>query len=53
MGYCVEASDTKSQFNPFYIPAVTQQNLEKLKGCEYFLKAQYFYKQLYGVHTVS
>lgn len=31
MGYCLQASDNKSQFN--------QRNVEKVKGCEYFRKA--------------
>ena len=30
-----------AQFNQFKIPAVTQQHLEKVEGCEYFLKALY------------
>ena len=42
MCYCVEISDTKSQFNTFYYQSLTQQNVEKVvKRCEYFLKALY------------
>jgi hypothetical protein len=39
MEYCVEASDTKLKLYPFEIQAVTQQNVEKVKGFECFLKA--------------
>ena len=41
MGYCVEASGKQSKCNPFKIQAVTQQNVEKVKGCEYYLRALY------------
>ena len=30
-------------FSVFYIQAVMQQNVEKVKGCEYFLKALYIF----------
>jgi hypothetical protein len=41
MGYCMYISDTKPQFNKCLIQSVTQQNVENVKGCEYFLMALY------------
>ena len=42
MGFCIYVSDTKSKSYTFKIHAVIQQNVEKVKGCKYFLKALCF-----------
>jgi hypothetical protein len=38
MEYCVQAFD---KLNTFKIQVATQQNVEKVNGCEYLLKALY------------